>query len=212
MDGATFIKRFREETMDEQLPYLWSDSLILRYLDEAQTEFCRRTEGIEDSTSSICTINVPAGADSVTVSPKILKVRSVTIADTGRALEISSIEAERGGFHLFAGDPRTIVLKLNAREALIMPAAKRDIGLKLDVMRLPLNPIESPGDEVELDAMYDGTLMHYALYRAYSRPDPDSMDRVRADYFLQAFERACVMASREQGRARKGGGKTLFSW
>lgn len=198
--------------MDEQLPYLWSDSLILRYLDEAQTEFCRRTEGIEDSTSSICTINVPAGADSVAISPKILKVRSVTIADTGRAVEVSSIEAERGHARLPAGEPRTIILKLNAHKALIMPAAERDVVLNLDVMRLPLTPIESPGDEVEVDAMYDGTLMHYALYRAYSRPDPESMDRTRADYFLQAFERACVMANREQGRARKGGGKTLFSW
>lgn len=212
MDGATFIKRFREETVDEAQPYLWSDALILRYLDEAQTEFCRRTEGIEDSTSSICTINVPAGADSVAVSPKILKVRSVTIADTGRALEISSIEAERGHARLPAGEPHTIILKLNARKALIMPAAERDVVLKLDVMRLPLTPIESPGDEVEVDAMYDGTLMHYALHRAYSRPDPESMDRTRADYFLQAFERACAKASREQGRARKGGGTTLFSW
>ena len=212
MDGATFITRFREETMDEQLPYLWSDTLILRYLDEAQIEFCRRTEGIEDSTSSICTLNVPAGADSVAISPKILKVRSVTIADTGRALEISSIEAERGHAHLPAGEPRTIILKLNAHRALIMPAAERDIVLKLDVMRLPLNPIESPGDEVELDAMYDGTLMHYALYRAYSRPDPETMDRVRADFFLQSFERACVLANREQSRARKGSGTTSFSW
>lgn len=212
MDGATFIKRFREETVDEAQPYLWSDALILRYLDEAQTDFCRRTEGIEDSTSSICTINVPAGADSVAVSPKILKVRSVTIADTGRALEISSIEAERGHARLPAGEPHTIILKLNARKALIMPAAERDVVLKLDVMRLPLTPIESPGDEVEVDAMYDGTLMHYALHRAYSRPDPESMDRTRADYFLQAFERACAKASREQGRARKGGGTTLFSW
>lgn len=212
MDGATFIKRFREETVDEAQPYLWSDALILRYLDEAQTEFCRRTEGIEDSTSSICTINVPAGADSVAVSPKILKVRSVTIADTGRALEISSIEAERGHARLPAGEPHTIILKLNARKALIMPAAERDVVLKLDVMRLPLTPIESPGDEVEVDAMYDGTLMHYALHRAYSRPDPESMDRTRADYFLQAFERACAMANREQGRARKPNGATLFSW
>ena len=37
MDGATFIKRFREETFDEADPPLWSDGLILRYFDEAQT-------------------------------------------------------------------------------------------------------------------------------------------------------------------------------
>ena len=198
--------------MDEQLPYLWSDTLILRYLDEAQIEFCRRTEGIEDSTSSICTLSVPAGADSVAISPKILKVRSATIADTGRALEISSIEAERGSFRLFAGDPRTIVLKLNALKAQLLPAPSRDIVVGLDVMRLPLNRVESPLDETEVDDMHSVALMHYALYRAYSRPDPETMDRTRADFFLQAFERECARASREQGRARKGGGTTSFSW
>ena len=212
MDGATFIKRFREETMDEQLPYLWSDSLILRYLDEAQTEFCRRTEGIEDSTSSICTINVPAGADSVAISPKILKVRVAVLADTGRSLEISSIEAERGRPRVFARDPHTIVLKLNSSKALLIPAAARPVTIKLDVMRLPLNRIESPGDETEVGDLYDVTLMHYALHRAYSRPDPETMDSVRADFFLQSFERACVLANREQSRARKGSGTTSFSW
>lgn len=212
MDGATFIKRFREETMDEQLPYLWSDSLILRYLDEAQIEFCRRTEGIEDSTSSICTLIVPAGADSVAVSPKILKVRSVTVADTGRPLQISSVEAERGQPRLPAGVPSTIVLKLNALKAQLIPAPSHDMAIKLDVMRLPLSRVESPGDETEVGDLYDVALMHYALYRAYSRPDPDSMDRVRADFFLQTFERECARASREQGRARKGGGTTSFSW
>ena len=198
--------------MDEQLPYLWSDTLILRYLDEAQIEFCRRTEGIEDSTSSICTLSVPAGADSVTVSPKILKVRSATVADTGRSLEISSIEAERGQPRVPAGDPRTIVLKLNALKAQLLPAPSRDIVVGLDVMRLPLNRVESPLDETEVDDMHSVALMHCALYRAYSRPDPETMDRTRADFFLQAFERECARASREQGRARKGGGTTSFSW
>ena len=198
--------------MDEQLPYLWSDTLILRYLDEAQIEFCRRTEGIEDSTSSICTLNVPAGADSVAISPKILKVRSATVADTGRSLQISSVEAERGQPRLPAGVPSTIILKLNALKAQLIPAPSNDMAVKLDVMRLPLSRIESPLDETEVDDIHAPTLMHYALFRAYSRPDPETMDRVRADFFLQAFERECARASREQGRARKGGGTTSFSW
>ena len=64
MDGASFIQRFREETFDESDPPLWSDGLILRYLDEAQTEFCRSTEGLEDSTSTIGRLVVPAGTSA----------------------------------------------------------------------------------------------------------------------------------------------------
>lgn len=212
MDGATFIGRFREETMDEEAPYLWPDALILRYLDEAQVAFCRRTEGIEDSTSPICTVAVPAGATSVALSPKILKVRAAYLAETGHTLEIGSVEgARRDGVLPRTGTPHTILLKLSAKAAQIIPAPATDVTLKLDVFRLPLKTVDA-SDATEVDDVHSTTLMHYALYRAYSRPDPDAMDRVRADYFHQLFLDDCREAKREQGRARKPNGATIFSW
>lgn len=84
--------------------------------------------------------------------------------------------------------------------------------LHLDVFRLPLTSIEAPGDETEVDDMHAPALMYGALFRAYSRPDAETMDRTKAEYFRQLFADECTRAAREQGRARKPNGATQFSW
>ncbi len=214
MDGATFIKRFREETFDEADPPLWSDGLILRYLGEAQTAFCRETEGLEDSTSSVCRVAVPAGTATLRLNPKIRKLRAATWG--AAPLTLMSVEQARAeGIILGAvrsGTPRLIVTGLGGGRVQLFPTPVQDGTLQLDVFRLPLTTIESASDETEVDDRYAPTLLHYALHRAYSRPDPDTMDRVRADYFLELFKVECAAAEREQGRARKPNGTTTFSW
>lgn len=212
MDGATFIKRFREETVDEAQPYLWSDALILRYLDEVQTDFCRRTEGIEDSVSSVCSVAVPAGTAVVRLNPKIRKVRAARLAGYAWPLDITSVEEARQNNATASGVPRTLVLGLGGGKALLAPTPATSVVLHLDVFRLPLTSIEAPGDETEVDDMHASTLMYGALFRAYSRPDVETMDRTKAEYFRQLFADECTRAAREQGRARKPNGATQFSW
>lgn len=212
MDGATFIKRFREETVDEAQPYLWSDALILRYLDEAQTDFCRRTEGIEDSASSVCSVAVPAGTAVVKLDPKIRKVRAARLAGHTLPLDITSVEEARQNNATASGAPRTLVLGLGGGKALLAPTPATSVVLHLDVFRLPLTSIEAPGDETEVDDMHASALMYGALFRAYSRPDVETMDRTKAEYFRQLFADECARAAREQGRARKPNGATQFSW
>jgi len=66
MNSSDALEVFREEMNDEATPYLWSDSLVFRYLDQAQKNFCRWTEGIEDSTTTAITqATVTAGVDWV---------------------------------------------------------------------------------------------------------------------------------------------------
>ena len=214
MDGTTFIQRFREDTVDVAQPYLWSDPLILRYLDEAQVEFCRATEGIEDSTSTLCTLRTEPGVPLVKVSPKIRKIRGATLSD-GRPMEIVSVEEARAaGVGLGArgsGAPRTLIV-LGDAQVQVYPVPDQLYTIALDVMRLPLRSITSQGDETEVDDRHIPALMHYALSRAYSRPDADTLDQKRADYFEDRFRAACAEARREQGRHRKPAGATNFSW
>ncbi len=210
MDGAAFTKRFREETMDEAEPFFWADGLVLRYLDEAQVEFCRRTEGIEDSTSSLCTLQVPAGAGTAKLSPKILKVRAAVLDSPSRRLDLLSVEDARRTPTVGHGVPRALVIGRGSVQ--LMPTPTEPCVIRLDVFRLPLAAVEAPGDEAEVDDRHAPTLMHYALYRAYSRPDPDTMDRVKADYFRQLFDAGCAEARKEQGRVRKPNGAAMFSW
>ena len=206
MDGASFIARFREETMDEAEGQLWSDELILRYFDEAQTAFCRQTDGIPDK----ILVTVSAGSNRLRFNPRIKKVRAATIPGS-HSLELMSVEQARPSRES-SGVPRTIVMGTNKGTAEVHPTPTVDTQVLLDVLRLPLNDITHPSDESEVDDIYATDLMMFALYRAYSRPDPDTMDRVRADYFRGQFDDACVRARREQGKARKPNGVTNFSW
>lgn len=216
MNGTTFIKAFREETMDGVQPYLWSDPLILRYLDEAQVEFCRKTEGIEDAVSSLCTISAAMGEPVVRMSRQIQKVRAATLVELGRPLDLLSVEEARGADippgSTRMGVPRAMVLGVAPGRAQLYPAPSQDFTVHLDVFRLPLKSIETAGDEIEVDRKHAPLLMQYVLSRAYARPDPDTMDRVRSDYFNERFLAGCADAKREQGRARKPGGATQFSW
>lgn len=210
MDGAAFIKAFREEAMDEAEPFLWSDTLILRYLDEAQTAFCRETEGLEDQ----IVVTAAAGSPTVRLPAKVRKIRAARLEGLPRELELMSVE-EAGAWGMVPGAPgvpRILVMGGRAGTVQVVPVPQEDTRIVLDVFRLPNGRVESMGDELEVDEVHAPTLMHYALYRAYSRPDPDAMDRVRADYFREQFELEVLRARREQGRRRKPNGATQFSW
>ena len=210
MDGAAYIGMFREETVDEVTPYLWSDELILRYLTEAQTAFCRETEGVEDQ----LVVTVAAGSATVRLPAKVRKIRAARLEETPRELELMSVEevGAEGTLPVASGVPRVLVMGGRAGMVQVVPVPLEDTRIVLDVFRLPNERIGSTSDELEVDDMYATDLLHYMLYRAYSRPDPDTMDRVRADYFREQFDLSVLRARREQGRRRKPNGATQFSW
>ena len=216
MDGATFIKNFRGETADEVEPYLWGDSLVLRYLNEAQYEFCRRTDGIADSVSSICTVRVKAA--TAKISPLIKKIRAATMAEPRRPLGVMSVEGARdSGISLAnptTGLPLSMITGVGPGIAQFhpAPAAPEEVTVHLDVLRFPLNQIESPGDELELGDEVAPTLMNYVLHRAYARADADTYDRGRSETALAAFLNGCREAQAAQSRARSKSGTVNFSW
>ena len=216
MDGATFINRFRVETADEVEPFLWKDSAVLQYLSEAQYEFCRRTDGIADSVSSVCTVRVKGA--TAKVSPLIKKVRAATLAEPRRLLRVMSVEEARdSGISLASpvtGLPLFMVTGVG--NGLVQfhpaPAAPEEVVVHLDVLRYPLNQVESPGDELELGDEVAPILMHYVLHRAYARPDADTYDRGRSEAALAAFLNGCREAQAAQSRARSKSGAVNFSW
>ena len=81
-----------------------------------------------------------------------------------------------------------------------------DVTVVLDVMRMPKTQIESPGDETEVNDRHATALMHYALFRAYSRPDPDSMDRVTMPASMASpsgiFRRSMMALTRSPAKMR----------
>lgn len=204
MDASSVVGHFRDEVFDAEEPYLWSDPLVLRYLNEAQIAFCRETEGLE----ATMPLALPAGRQSVTLDRRILKIRAAR--NGTRVLEL--IPPERAaGLRTTTGTPRALIVR-SRTQIEPYPTPVEDFAVTLDVFRMPLSAVESSGDALEVDEIYEPALLAFMQHRAYARPDPETFDKVKSESFLAQFKAECRKAQQEQGRRRHSAGATMFSW
>jgi hypothetical protein len=92
MTGQELVAALRESRLDDTAPpYLWSDTELLRFLNYAEVQACRRAHLIIDWTTAndsgtaatagtagqkpLCSISLVAGQATYNLSPKILQVR-----------------------------------------------------------------------------------------------------------------------------------------
>jgi hypothetical protein len=96
MIGRELVAALRESRLDDNVPpYLWSDTELLRFLNYAEVQSCRRAHLIIDWTTAndsgtastagtagqkpLCTLSLIAGQATYNLSPKILQVRRCQI-------------------------------------------------------------------------------------------------------------------------------------
>lgn len=215
MNSTEVLEVFREEMNDTAIPYLWSDALLFRYLDDAQKNFCRWTEGIEDSsTPAICRLNVVAGTDWYRISPKILKVREAVDVATGRPVDVMNMEKASLKGVLFDGKPgplKVFVTGLEKSRVRAWPLPNAAATVELRVFRLPFRDITDAGDqELEIDEQHHLALLMWMKHRAYGKEDAETFDRRKATEFEVMFRRYCAEAKTEQVRARHKAGTVVY--
>lgn len=215
MNSTEIIETFREEMNDVERPYLWSDNLLYRYLNDAQEMFCRLTEGIEDSsTPEICRLSVVAGTDWYPISRKILKVREAINVATGRPVGIVNMEKASEKGVLFNGNPgplKLFVTGLEKHKLRAWPMPNQPETIELRVFRLPLVTITDDGDqELEIDEQHHLSLLLWVKHRAYGKEDAETFDRRKSDEFERRFYAYCAEAMKEQERARRNNGTVLY--
>lgn len=208
MNSTELLELFREEVADTVKPYLWSDALIYRYIDEAQKMFCRKTEGIEDSrTSAVTQIAVAAGTSWYDTSKLILKIRSATRNDTGADIPIYGVEkAPNAGvrFDGRSGPLKAFVSGLDKNTLRAWPVPSESVGVTLSVFRLPLMSITDAGDQnLEIDEQHHPHLLLWVKHRAYGKEDAETFDARKAADFEGRFYEYCRSARIEQERARR---------
>ena len=215
MNSTEILDAFRDEMQDVETPYLWSDSAIYRYLDDAQKMFCRLTEGIEDSsTPAVCRLAITVGTDWYPLSPKVLKVREAVSTTTGRPYEIMNMEkASLNGVH-FTGNPgplKLFVTGLEKGRLRAWPVPAEDSVVELRVFRLPLARITDAGDQnLEIDEQHHNALLLWMKHLAFSKQDAETFDRGKADECEGRFRAYCHAALKEQERARRNPGTVTY--
>jgi len=214
MNTTELLAAFRDEMADNAAPYLWSDSAVYRYLDDAQKMFCRLTEGIEDSsTADICRLSVVAGTDWYALSPKILKVREVIDLVTGRPYGLISAEkAPSAGAH-FTGQPgplRLFVQGLEKGKLRAWPMPASAVSVELRVFRMPLVTLSGANQTLEIDEQHHLALLDWVKRHAYNKEDAETFNRRKAEEYEGRFRAYCAAARVEQERARRTTGTVIY--
>jgi hypothetical protein len=215
MNSTELIETFRDEMNDLAEPYLWSDSLLYRYLDDAQKMFCRLTEGIEDSsTVAVTRLDIQAGVEWYATDKRILKVRKVFDTATGRELPLVNMEkagAEGVRFDGRTGPIKALVAGLEKNKLRAWPKPSADATVDLSVFRLPLVTITDDGDqELEVDEQHHLSLLMWVKHRAYGKEDAETFNRRKSDEYEQRFYAYCSEARKEQERARRSVGTVVY--
>jgi len=210
---------FRSDVVDAVAPYLWSDTEVWAYMNDAYRMFVRRIGGIPDTSSSLTRVAQVAGVATSAVSPLILRFRNAYLTSDGTDLKIvnetelpklTSTDYGRVGAperdrlqgkvtHMVTGIDRNAVRGL-VRWVRIPQA---DDTVQLSVMRLPLSTVESGFDfdtDSEVGTEHVEHLMLWMKARAYGKQDAECFDRGRRDEYSSAFEAYCRQAKAEWNR------------
>lgn len=203
---SELLDQFRSDVADQAEPYLWTDDEFFTYLDDAQKQFARLTDGLPDtSTVDVTEIPVTTLTDTYALSPLILKVRAAWLLDTGRPIAVMNVEdmSPRGMY--FDGRPghvSAVITGLDTNKVRVWPFPAAALTVKLSVFRLPLATITSNSTSLEVAPQHHLNLLSWTKHRAYSKQDAETVDKTRAAEWRTVFEMYCGQAKAEQARAR----------
>jgi len=199
MNLGELIETAKELADDSRAAGLWSKDALKVYANEAENEAARRSRLIVDIETAkdanddpVCHYPVLKGDYSITLHPKILFVRRVKIASQPLVLprvHIKDLDLLAPDWDSHAeGSVVAYCSNWQPRKLLFYNAFDAVDTVKLQVVRLPLVPMIGPDDVPEIDESQHMGLVNWMLFRAFTKPDPDTKDKVKAKDYLDLFE------------------------
>jgi hypothetical protein len=210
MNTTELLAVFREEVSDLAEPYLWSDTLVYRYIDDAQKQFCRDTYGIADARSF--KINVLAdGTEWYKLDPRILKVRTANDSLTGREIPMIPVEKMAAQGLVFdgrLGPLRALITGLEKNTVRVLP--KPNLASTVELRTFRLSEEVEAGDDFEIDDQHVLPLLYWVKHKAYGKQDSEVFDKDASDRFLGDWKAYCAAAKNEQSRASHVAGAVIY--
>lgn len=189
------IASFREDASDTLEPFLWETEHVTRWLNEAQDEAAIRGRLLlDDSTPAVTTIEVLEGKASYQLHPKVFEIAHLHWqkgAGSGRGRTVKLVSREwlddmRPGWRSNAHAHDAFAIQTE-RALRLVPIPQEDGMLTMEVYRLPIKLLVNDSDKPEIHEAHHAYLVHWALHRAFSKPDSDGFDPQRADTSERAF-------------------------
>lgn len=204
MIGRELIAHLRESILDDTAPpQLWSDSELLRFLNYAEVQACRRAHLIIDSTTSsdsgtaatagtmgqkpLCSLSIVANQATYNLSPKILQIkrcqlRSMTYPLVGPVSYSELDDLFSGwmgtngtvGTSGSGGVPVYFINEPGNTIAFVQAPSTTDTA-QLVVSRLPLISFGLQTSP-EIDEQYHVGLCDWAAHLAFQKPDTETVN------------------------------------
>ena len=195
MNLEQLIASFRVDADDLVEPFLFSDDWVAGWLTEAQSEAASRGRLIlEDADPDVCQIAVTAGVASYELHRSVYEIADLRFMPAGasRSTPLPLVTREwlddkRPGWR---DNCKDLSFAIQSDHRLrIVGVPNTDGVLHLEAYRVPLKALANDTDKPELSEAHHRHLIYWALHRAFSRPDSETIDPQRADRALEAFTR-----------------------
>jgi len=194
MKVGKIIEQFRDEVDDATAPYLWSNTELIGYLNEAEVEACRRSRLLVDSkTAETCEIAITADEQDFALDPRVIMIRRAKLADEDYPLTFKSIHSLDEEFPAWDGEtastPEYYFADADTASIGIYPKHDGTDTLHLTVVREPLTPVNDDEDTPEIASRYHFGLINWMKHRAFTKPDSETKNPELYILRLQLFER-----------------------
>lgn len=216
MDAGDLYSLFRADVVDDVEPYLWSDTEVYAYMNDAYFMFVRLTGGIPDGSSPVTQLTAVAGEATTRLDSSVMRIRTATnLTDNNREVKVINVQDVDGLTTEDYGIIRNVnrittqgpvcYMIIGEEEERVrwvqVPDTNADIQLVVE--RLPLNRISKDTDcfsDVRSEHHYH--LLKWMRHLAYRKQDADSFNLVKSDQERNDFMAYCAMAQQEKETRR----------
>ena len=186
MNLEQLTAQFRVDADDLTEPHFWGAEWIATWLTEAQAEAAIRKRLLyEASNPAVCQIAVAANTATHDLHKSLFELVHLRFQATGATTSsVLTIKAReeldriRQGWRDETGTPRHAIQ--DDTRITLVPRPELAGTLHLEGYRVPLKALENDTDKPELNEAHHRHLVHWALHRAFSKPDSETIDPQRA--------------------------------
>lgn len=195
MNLEQLTAQFRVDADDLTEPHFWDAEWIATWLTEAQAEAAIRKRLLyEAANAAVCQIAVAANTATHDLHKSLFELVHLRFQATGATTSsVVTIKAReeldriRPGWRDETGTPRHAIQ--DDTRITLVPRPELAGTLHIEGYRVPLKALENDTDKPELHEAHHRQLVHWALHRAFSKPDSETIDPKRAATAEAAFTR-----------------------
>jgi len=186
MTKTELIAAARTVLDDTVTPYLWSDTELGGYAEDAEQEATERAHLLEvDGVDAYCKITLASGTSSYSTQALVYEILRARVAGQSNYLIRKSREWLDQNWPLWE-DATGIPSHYYFTGSLIrlVPNPTAIANLNMVVRRLPVTMGTSP----EIHARHHRRMLDWVYHRAYSKRDPDTFNPAKALDYKNMFE------------------------